>query len=674
MRRFITKNGANNDGKSDPTISDKPLFSIRHGFQADNPNYKIVEDSSNSSADNNQQNNNHNNKTGKKKCGCQCCEKKGLKVYVKAGFVMGNGTQERPYGTLALAQADFTWKTLVVYYSNLPLDGGIVLKDGQRIVGKGIYKPLITNTNMGTNGGIGVMVEDGSVCIQNVQIDATQSSAINYDNADNLSLYCVLVTQSNQAGLTVPVGNTFSTTGTFLFNNVEVGAIHGQNANNGTTKLVNVEVRDITTGPGIYDSPFNSAHRDLIVLNSEFTRLTTTASTATPNLFVASAGIVAEAYEPGTKHKVIIKNTYIHDFLPNTNIAAQAHGIRLAAINGAKGFYEIKENRISRIFPATPPFTTGLTADIYGLAVTFISDVGTFLSETEANIFCNKFTENNPGSNFNVTGAIGIVWDTFNGKSKTFIRKNTFTGNRFAIMSQVAAISDSKIIIKKNIASSFGPFYSISSQTSFSSDEVIDKIALNHKAVLCENIFNGSSTIGAIMAAPIVPFNTFTIELRKNCINGEYPTVGSNGLAAFETIGTAPSNVVYIAHENNITNYSYGVIDNANASYFLEKNWWGNPNGPAFNIGPATGVLDISNPLKRPIVCPIITSCDSDSEDDEDNQQNNNQRPLVRTNKSVTQRTQTPEGMENKVHMRETLTIFREMSGRFRQTGKIHRK
>jgi len=674
MKRFITKNGSKLEAPLEPVLSDKPLFPVQHGFQVDAGQHNSADNSSSTSSQ--EQQTKQKKKTSNKKkdnCNCKCCQSNGLIVYVKAGFLMGNGTSDRPYGTLALAQADFAWKTLVIYYSNLPLDGGITLKDGQRIVGKGIYKPVIMNSSLRTNGGVGITVESGTVCIQNLQIDSTQSSAINYNNADDIYLKDLLITQSNLAMSIVPIGNSFSTTGNFLFNNVEVGAIHGQNSNNGTTKLVRVEIRNNFTGPGLYDSPFNSAHRELIVLDSDFSRLHTVFSTTSANLFVAAAGIVAEAYEPGTRHHVTIKNNYVHDFLPNTDPLGQAHGVRVAAINGAKGHYEIKDNRFERIFSAVIGTGAGLTPDIYGLAVTFISDVGTFLSETEATISCNKITEiNSSNIQGNYNGAIGIVWDTFNGTSKTTIRKNTFTGNVITILNQMGAISNNVTITKKNVATSIGPFYNLLSVTSFSSDETRDKIALNHKAILCDNSFNGAtSTLGAITTIAGVAFNTCTIELRKNCLNGQTLT-SANGFAAFETLGVAPSNVVYIAHYNNILNYTYGVFDSANASYFLENNYWGNPNGPPNNGPPPTGVFDVTDSLRKPILGNLVSTCDSD--EDSDDKETDNHRELVRANRAVTQRSYTQTGMENQIIIKDTLNYYRHLSGRFKQPGKIHRK
>src|SRR5579885_378119 len=541
----------------------------------------------------------------KKKCGCETCCEKGRKIYVKAGFNHGNGTKERPYNSLALAQSDFTWKTLIVYYSNLPLDGGIVLKHGQRIIGKGLDKPIITNTNPASNNGFGIVVDAGCVCIQNLHIDNTQNSGINYDNAANINMSCLLVTRSNQFSLTTNFPNNITVNG---FTGVINSAIQGQNKHDGITRLDKVIVKDNNTGGGLYDSPFAGAERKLIIRKSEFTRLRF-AGAIGGSIFLATTGIVSDAVGVKTKQYVSITNTIVHDFSLNAS-TVPVQGVRLSAVDGAKGHYKIKNNLFYNLGDLTNDIAGAI--DIFINAVTVLADVplGLF-SEIEAKISCNKFNE--VGIPTVPLQSIGVVLDTTNARSKLVVKKNSFQNLFIDIADVVAGRADEEIIIKENFATALGAFFAL-----ISVPNLTDPSYLEVKALIKENEFNGGDVIGAIFVADIVPFNKAIIELEKNCIDGNYNI--PVGTAAIATLGltTGPSNVTIVGHYNNFVNYAIGVLDSfSNANYYLDKNWWGTPGAPTvLTLGTFTGVLDVDHPLCKPIRCLLTLCCGKKKQDE----------------------------------------------------------
>lgn len=218
-------------------------------------------------------------------CNCGCSQKKkcskksygSYTKYVKGGLCEpGDGSKCRPWNSLALAQSG-SWETLVVLSSPIALDGGILLKDGQKLVGEKspvdgpleYDQPTITNTDLLSNGGNGVLVQSGSVSVKNLHFTNTQVSAINYDNAKDLLVKEVLVTGHNQSQTAVDMGYTDSSGRTKTYN----GGIHGQNAHNGKAVLCKVVIRDNFSGSGVYDVSINGASRELKVIKSEFSAI-----------------------------------------------------------------------------------------------------------------------------------------------------------------------------------------------------------------------------------------------------------------------------------------------------------------------------------------------------------------------------------------------------------------
>jgi len=112
------------------------------------------------------------------------------------------GSQQNPYGSLGDVQADPDCVVINVLYSDIPLDGGIVLKDGQRIEGKKSKKgalPKITNS-----AGIGIILARNNR-LKNLHVFDTWlygiagSPEIQFTGGD-IIIQKVLVTGANQSG------------------------------------------------------------------------------------------------------------------------------------------------------------------------------------------------------------------------------------------------------------------------------------------------------------------------------------------------------------------------------------------------------------------------------------------------------------------------------------------
>lgn len=527
--------------------------------------------------------------------------KKTDKIYVKAGFIGGSGTKDRPFGSLSQVQNNRNWKTVVIYYSSLPLDGGISLRDGQRIVGKGLDKPIITNSkNSTTNNGYGIIVENGSVCIKNIHVDSTQNSGINYDAAINITLTDVEVTNANQASLIVPIGNNFNLTGS---NNAETASIQGQNSNDGVTRLVRVTVTDNFTGPGLYDAPYGGAKRWLYVLDSEFARLKTVLAPSAPVFMVGVTAILASAFEAGTKHYVTLKGNHIHDFALSPN-SAFAYGINVGSFNGAKGYYNIKKNNIYGLITATNG--VGNASYINGTTATLLTDTGSEYSKSTAKISNNILTHV-PFPAVYYDGD-GVEWSTFNGESKVTIKKNLLQNFFNDVQTIHGAKANTEVNIIENFATAGNSFYTFS--TAIFPPEPTDQVFLNNKVSINNNQFNGGNAAGAISTSG--QFNRCIVEMKANCFDGTYH--GNTGTAIITSSPPGPSGVQFIGHYNNFTNYALDINDlGGNSTYYLQKNWWGSTSGATHNVPPATSVINVNSPLKQPIICQLTATCNDEA-------------------------------------------------------------
>src|SRR5437660_1323379 len=94
-------------------------------------------------------------------------DSQGIVKYVQGGSCNpGDGSKKHPYNSLALAQADTSWTTLVVLASPVALDGGITMRAGTKLIGEknpvdgpvSANQPTITNSSSALNGGNGWLV------------------------------------------------------------------------------------------------------------------------------------------------------------------------------------------------------------------------------------------------------------------------------------------------------------------------------------------------------------------------------------------------------------------------------------------------------------------------------------------------------------------------------------
>ena len=128
------------------------------------------------------------------------------------------GSKKNPYTSLADAEADQSeWDVLFVMQSpaNLgPLDGGIALLAGQKLLGlgpdptianKNSARAMITNTDPTKYDGIAVVAAPGTQ-ISGIHIDESENSAITLTSGNGITISNVLITGHN-TGLNVTLGD-----------------------------------------------------------------------------------------------------------------------------------------------------------------------------------------------------------------------------------------------------------------------------------------------------------------------------------------------------------------------------------------------------------------------------------------------------------------------------------
>jgi len=126
--------------------------------------------------------------------------------YVKADAAAGgNGSQSRPFATLEQVEAGSQpGDTVRVLPSTRPLDGGIQLKDGQRLIGLGDpvtkaaasgARPTITNTSATRYHGDAVRLANNNV-VENIHIDGAARAGIFGVNAARPQIRGTLITNN----------------------------------------------------------------------------------------------------------------------------------------------------------------------------------------------------------------------------------------------------------------------------------------------------------------------------------------------------------------------------------------------------------------------------------------------------------------------------------------------
>ncbi len=124
------------------------------------------------------------------------------------------GSDKNPYSSLAEVEADEVCQHIHVLYSDTALDGGITLRDGQKLTGekgkhgKHSQLPIITNSTFATSFGVGVILARDNE-VKHLHIKDTQNTSILGEFqiqpfGGKQKLDDILITGANQAGLFDP--------------------------------------------------------------------------------------------------------------------------------------------------------------------------------------------------------------------------------------------------------------------------------------------------------------------------------------------------------------------------------------------------------------------------------------------------------------------------------------
>jgi hypothetical protein len=181
--------------------------------------------------------------------------------YVQGGACAPHkGTKKHPFATLEQASDDqANWDVLIVLSSTVPLDKGITLQPGKKLIGEedptclalSPTQPTIINTDLGSNGGNGVVVL-GDATIKNIYFRNTQASAINLDQATDVTVKNLLITHYGEDTAEAYAG--------ILVDGSQSGKIN----------VEHVIIRNADSDAGIVCVVTQSAQRELVICSSEF--------------------------------------------------------------------------------------------------------------------------------------------------------------------------------------------------------------------------------------------------------------------------------------------------------------------------------------------------------------------------------------------------------------------
>ena len=246
--------------------------------------------------------------------------------YVKGGLCKpGNGSKCKPWNSLALAEADTTWKTLVVLASMDQLNGGINMRPGTKLIGEKspVNGPptgkqcIISNLDPTNHDGKCVFVISGDVYIKNIYFREVDNSAIDYDNARNLTVKNVLITRFNKGLYASPItGRHYDAILDYYVNS----GINAENKNDGVTRLCRVIVKDNYSGSGLFEEVYGGANRKIYIDNCEFGNLTNAnvvnGLCEDRGKLYGIFGIWLQGFEQSIVD-VKIRKTFVHDFDQN---------------------------------------------------------------------------------------------------------------------------------------------------------------------------------------------------------------------------------------------------------------------------------------------------------------------------------------------------------------------
>ncbi len=527
---------------------------------------------------------------------------KGKYAFVQGGkCTPGIGTKQDPYNSLALAQADTSWTTLVVLPSPVALDGGIAMRPGTTIIGGkspvngslDYDQPTITNTSIDSNGGNGVVVISGDVTVKNIYFKDTWGSAIKYDNARDLIVKNVLVTGFNQGELMVPVLPRLKLR--------EIGAFDATILNDGKTEVFNTIIRDGHTGIGIGEFAVGT-NRRMTLESVEMSGLRSFIP-AEPDVLRFNVAVAPICFN-SAKLKLKIKDCYFHDMAPNFDPFIFTEIVKVEAREGSFVEMEMKN-------------TSFVHNHVFG-QLFLMNDISTYTLDDnlESSLALSRFKSHIENCYFeepvenSLESVVAIYHQNIN-NSQTDIKilNNTFNNMYDNIVSISAGITRETYTIEGNTGTGLDGFYTAASTISETPN------SLNTKVKIKNNNFAGGNNGGPVTVVSALdgvdaPWNSLKICVEHNCFDG----LGSGfaGLLgvdfASNTVGAGNASIY--AHKNNIIGVEFDIFDSfANVNYFAEKNWWGQPSGADSIQNLGSGVVDVSHPLHRPIKCPPKTAC-----------------------------------------------------------------
>ena len=118
----------------------------------------------------------------------------------------GSGSETDPYNALQLVQGNSApGDRISVLHSPTPLDGGILLQDGQElagVAGPNGELPVITNSDLSSNGGVGLTLAFDNR-IEGMEIRDTQTQGIHGLNPGHVEIAGVKVYAFNLSGPTI---------------------------------------------------------------------------------------------------------------------------------------------------------------------------------------------------------------------------------------------------------------------------------------------------------------------------------------------------------------------------------------------------------------------------------------------------------------------------------------
>lgn len=541
---------------------------------------------------------------------CHCREKEPI-MYVQAGTSTSMGTRRSPFSSLAQAQNYGKWRTLIVLYSPIPLDGGITLRDGQRLIGdKSGLMPIISNT--GSDNGGNAVITNGNNCIKNLHFQNIVASAINYSSSQDLCVKNCVIEQYNTSLITtsyvIPDYNQYT----------QVAALEGYCPSSGRTLFKNIVIRNNITGDAIHDFQYNGSHRKLSVIDCEFYQLQSLNSDE--SLFPRFNGIFSASFDAASSGEAYLNQNFFHDFYLPVYVYAMPtiSAIRISAFDGGQTRCLIKHSRFQNL-NQDPDSDLGV----------HLLTIRTEASTNNPN-YPSKLIYAVEECEFYETSAYSASQPltTANEASTIYyaFKQNIIRGNADTISDFILGSGTINSLIEENFSETWSSFYTAITDTYRFASPINPVIQITdirkNKAMGAENggfvgVFPGDD-------GSDTPYNELLINLEKNCFEGVF--YGEGGTIAIGVFGNEypTGNIIIQGQQNNIVGSALQILDYySTTSFVLQKNYWGPSYTCSTNsdcnvyqicrdgecVGPASiyttggSMIDVSLPLENPIKC-----------------------------------------------------------------------